>query len=124
MVSIKTENHFEKTIAYLNNSIEKISPEHFTKYGERGVALLSEATPKKTGKTASSWTYEIMKTSNGCKIAFKNSNINNGEAIALLIQYGHGLDNGGFVEGIDYINPVLKELALEIENDLRKEFVK
>lgn len=124
MVSLKTKNQFEKTIEYLNECMNKISPEKFSKYGEIGVRLLSEATPKRTGLTASSWTYKITKVSNGCKLSFINTNVNQGEVIALLIQYGHGLHNGGFVEGVDYINPALKSLVQEIEDDLRKEFVK
>lgn len=28
--------------------------------------------------------------------------------IAILLQYGHATRNGGYVEGIDYINPAIK----------------
>lgn len=79
-------------------------------YGEAGVSALMEATPKDTGKTASSWSYSIDKTDNGVEIVWKNSNINDGVNIAMIIQYGHGTSSGYYVEGVDYINPALKPL--------------
>lgn len=80
------------------------------KFGEAGVKALSEATPKKTGKTSESWSYSIDKTDNGVGISWSNSNVNDGVNIAMLIQYGHGTASGYYVEGVDYINPALKSI--------------
>ena len=30
--------------------------------------------------------------------------------IAILLQYGHGTRNGGWVEGTDYINPAMRPI--------------
>ncbi len=41
-------------------------------------------------------------------ITFVNSNIQNGVNIAIILQYGHGTRNGGYVAGRDYINPAVR----------------
>jgi len=35
-----------------------------------------------------------------------------------MIQYGYGTGSGGYVQGIDYINPALKPVFDEISNEL------
>jgi hypothetical protein len=42
----------------------------------------------------------------------------NGVNIAVIIQYGHGTGTGGYVEGIDYINPVIRPLFDKILEDI------
>jgi hypothetical protein len=39
----------------------------------------------------------------------------------VLIQYGHGTGNGGYVQGLDYINPALRPVFDQIAADLWKE---
>ncbi len=94
------------------------------KYGERGVAALSAATPVDTGKTAESWEYEVEKTHTGWAISQNNTNINNGVNIALILQLGHGTGTGGYVEGIDYINPALAPLFDQLANEAWQEVTK
>lgn len=74
-----------------------------------GVEALYEATPKRTGKTAASWSYKIEVRRGSTKIYWINDNLAaNGEPIAILLQYGHGTGRGGYVQGRDYINPAIK----------------
>lgn len=80
------------------------------KYGQMGVDALRDYTPKDTGKTANSWYYEIVTGRDELNIIWKNSNINKHVNIALILQYGHGTRNGGWVEGVDYINPALRSV--------------
>lgn len=87
------------------------------KYGKRGVEALSRMTPKDTGKTANSWSYEILQNGQGFEVVWTNSNINKGVNIALILQYGHGTRNGGWVEGIDYINPALRSIFKEMADE-------
>lgn len=82
---------------------------------------LSKATPVDTGKTASSWSYEIVVTREGYTIYWDNSNVNRGISIALLLQYGHGTRNGGFVEGRDYINPALRPIFDQMADEAWRE---
>ena len=91
------------------------------KYGRKGVEALSLATPVRTGTTAQSWDYEIHFYSGGASIVWTNSNVNKGENIAILLQYGHGTRNGGYVVGRDYINPALRPIFDEIADSAWKE---
>lgn len=91
------------------------------RYGQAGVDALSAATPVDTGRTAASWYYEISKKNNVWTLSWNNSNIQNGIPIALIIQLGHATKNGGYVEGIDYINPALRDLFEGFSNNIGKE---
>lgn len=90
-------------------------------YGKEGVLALANATPVDSGKTASSWGYEISISKNSYKLSWTNSNIQNGVPIAILLQYGHGTRNGGYVEGLDYINPTLQPIFDKISKEAWKE---
>jgi len=91
------------------------------KYGREGVAALAAATPINSGVTAASWGYEIKRGPRQVTITWTNSNVINGVPIAIVIQYGHGTRNGGYVQGRDYINPVMKPIFDKITNDVWKE---
>nr|DAM77297.1 MAG TPA: type I neck protein [Caudoviricetes sp.] len=86
----------------------------------RGLAALQSATPEKTGKTARSWDYKIVKTKRGIKIVWYNTHVVNGVPIAIILQYGHGTRQGGYVQGRDYINPAMRPIFNEIDEMVRK----
>ena len=67
--------------------------------------------------------YIIKKESNGYSLNFMNSNENNGVNIAIILQYGHGTRNGGYVAGKDYINPVMQQIFSEMAEELWREVV-
>ena len=93
-------------------------------YGQAGVDALSAATPVDTGLTASSWYYEIWKKDDVWTLSWNNSNIENGIPIAILIQMGHATKSGSYVEGVDYINPALRDLFKTFSIKIRKELYK
>lgn len=121
MIHIKVNGDFSKTKSFLERSLELLKLGYLDRYGERGVQALTSATPVDTGKTADSWYYEIRRNSNTVSIIWKNSNINKGIPIAILLQYGHGTRNGGYVKGRDYINPAIRPIFDDIANELGKE---
>lgn len=86
----------------------------------RGLAALQSATPEKTGKTAQSWDYKIVRTKRGIKIVWYNTHVVNGVPIAIILQYGHGTRQGGYVQGRDYINPAMRPIFNEIDEMVRK----
>lgn len=94
------------------------------KYGNQGVAALATATPKESGETANSWTFEIKQSRGGATITWLNTHVNNGSNIAILLQYGHGTGTGGYVQGRDYINPALRPVFDKIAEDVWKEVTK
>ena len=91
------------------------------KYGKEGVKALQSTTPKDTGLTASSWSYDIEVEKDLVTISWNNSNLNHGVSVALLIQYGHGTGTGGYVEGIDFINPAMHPIFKQIADSAWKE---
>lgn len=123
VIKISHKGNFSKTYKFLNKAKKVGLTEKLKKYGEMGVDALRDATPKRTGKTAEAWSYEIHSTSEGVSIDWTNTNVNKGLHIAVLIQYGHGVRGGGYVQGIDYINPAMKPVFEKIAEDLWKEVV-
>lgn len=121
MIKIEANSNFTKTNTFFQRLLEKVKLSSLDKWGRKGVEALSSATPVDTGKTASSWFYRIERDQNGVKLVWLNSNVNDGVNIALIIQYGHVSRNGVYVEGRDYINPVLTPIFDEIEKDAWKE---
>jgi len=94
------------------------------KYGRMGVEALRSVTPVDTGKTASSWYYKIERSKGRVSLIFCNSNTTpEGTPIAIILQYGHATRNGGFVQGIDYINPIIVPIFEEIANTAWKEVI-
>ena len=91
------------------------------KYAKKGVEALSNATPVDSGKTASSWNSEVIIGANSINIYWNNDNINKGVNIAVILQYGHGTRNGGYVQGRDYINPAIRPVFDKMAEELWKE---
>jgi hypothetical protein len=92
------------------------------RFAQQGIDALSIATPTDSGLTAQSWGYEIHEFNDGTiKIIWTNSNVVDNVAVAILIQYGHGTKNGGWVQGYDFINPAISPVFEKIANDAWKE---
>lgn len=124
MVSFRCKGDFSKTFRFLERAKEAVHIGDLDKYGREGVAALASATPVDSGKTASSWSYEIKRTGDSVSITFNNSNIQNGVPIAVILQYGHGTRNGGWVQGRDYINPAIQPIFDKIANEAWREVTK
>lgn len=123
MIRIKQKGDFKNTEKYLKSKKDRII-HNLERYGEEGVQALAAATPKRSGLTASSWYYKIEYGKESSKISWHNSNIVDGYPIAVLIQYGHGTGTGGFVQGIDYINPAIQPVFERIADAAWKEVTK
>lgn len=124
MISFRNKGNFSKATKYLENVKRAIRPSIFDKYGREGVEALASATPVESGLTAKSWSYEIITKDGRTSIRFNNSNIQNGVPIAIILQYGHGTRNGGWVEGRDYINPAIQPIFDKITNEAWREVTK
>ena len=124
MISFRHKGNFSKTEKYLRNIKAKKLFNALNKYGQEGVAVLMSATPIDTGKTAMSWRYEIVQENGSIRLIFCNDNIQNGVPIAIILQYGHGTRNGGWVEGRDYINPAIQPIFDKIAESCWREVIK
>ena len=121
MITFRQKGDFSKLTRYLERVKEAAKIGDLDKYGREGVAALASATPVDTGKTASSWNYKIERKNGSVAITFNNTNINNGVPIAIILQYGHGTRNGGWVEGRDYINPAIQPIFDKITENAWRE---
>lgn len=124
MITFRQKGDFSKLTRFLERAKEAVHLGDLDKYGRQGVAALSSATPVDSGLTAKSWYYEIENKNGSATIKFNNSNIQNGVPIAIILQYGHGTRNGGWVEGRDYINPAIQPIFDEIANEAWREVTK
>lgn len=86
----------------------------------QGVAALANATPRDSGLTAASWSYKIITAGDGLSIEFHNSNNTGGANVAVLIRYGHGTRNGGYVPPNDFLTPALKPIFDKIGTEAWK----
>ena len=123
IINIRQSGDFAKTERLFHTIIEKRYFNKLEKYGEEGVKVLSAATPKDSGKTAESWAYKIVEVPGKTTIYWTNTHVVKNVNIAINLKYGHGTRNGGYVEGIDYINPALKPVFDEMSQRIWKEVV-
>ena len=124
MVKFRHRGDFSKLTRYLEKASKAAHMADLDRYGREGVAALASATPVDSGLTASSWYYEIERKNGIVTLSFKNSNIQNGVPIAIILQYGHGTRNGGWVQGRDYINPAIQPVFDKLATDAWKEVTK
>lgn len=118
MISFRHKGDFSNTTKYLTRIKSLRYRGILDKYGNEGVAALASVTPVDSGLTARSWSYEIVNQKGSLSLRFNNTNIQNGVPIAIILQYGHGTNNGGWVQGRDYINPVVQPIFDRIVKDL------
>lgn len=124
MIRCVVKGDFKKTTGFLNR-LKKLDLEHvLKKYAEEGVEALSSATPVRTGKTAASWSYEIVKEKDQISIYWRNSNLVNQVPIVLLLDMGHATQSGSFVSGRHFISPAIQPVFDQIAEAAWKEVMK
>jgi hypothetical protein len=126
LIRVTHRGSFRNVEAFLGRMKTRSYLKGLEKYGPIGVAALQAATPVESNKTAQSWYYEIVDKPGYFAIHWLNSNIEDpGQIpIAVLLQYGHGTRNGGYVQGRDYINPAMQPIFEQIAADMWKEVTK
>lgn len=120
MFSIKQTGSFEKSKNYLQK-VQKVNiAAIMASCGQEGVDALARMTPTDSGLTARSWTYEVTSQDGYIRIAWKNSDVENGFPVAVMLQYGYGTGTGGYVHGRDYINPAIRPIFDKIADKVWK----
>ena len=121
MVRCRVKGDFKNTYRFLER-IRKLDFESLLeKYAQEGVDALAAATPKRTGKTAASWNYEIVKQNGRISVFWTNDNMNEGVPIAVILEYGHGTGWGSYVQGRHYISPAIQPVFDKIADEVRRE---
>ena len=121
MITVKHKGNFNNIERFFNRVLKRDYLNILSDYAEQGVRALKEATPVVSGETAEAWGYEIESGHGITTIYFTNSEEDNGVNIAILLLYGHGTKNGGYVEGIDFVTPALEPVFRELADKLWRE---
>ena len=120
MITFKQEGNFHNTMKFLNKALNANYLSMLEQYGREGVDALASATPTDSGETASSWDFKINHGKTSIELCWINTNVVDGVNIAIILQYGHGTGNGGFVQGRDYINPAIAPIFDRIASNAWK----
>lgn len=121
MVKLNCSGNFRKTNSFFEKMLEIGKLGILDQYGRKGVLALKNNTPKDSGLVAQSWDYKITRENGSATITWTNSDVEGGCNIAILIQYGHGTKNGGFVQGRDFINPAIRPIFDDMANAVWEE---
>lgn len=125
MISIKSTHRKANAVKYLKKTVKASQFNNADAIGAECVKALQENTPKNSGLTAESWSYRVIHKSDGkLVIEYLNSNIQNGVNVVLLINYGHVTVNGNWVEGANFIDPIVSEIYLKAIDKKWKEMKK
>ena len=120
MIKVTSKGNWSQTNAYLNRVSGGEQLKVLQKFGPIGVRALASATPKESAHTANSWTYEVESRAGFFKMSWLNTNVNDGANIAILLQFGHGVRGGGYVEGRDFINPAMRPVFDQMAEEMWK----
>lgn len=124
MIQCTVKGDFKKTNSFLKRILKLDFNSLLKRYAEKGVEALFNATPIRTGKTALSWNYEIVKGRDSVSIFWTNSNMEDNVPIAVILDFGHGTANGGYVQGRHYISPAIRPVFDKIADAAWKEVVR
>lgn len=114
MIKVKHKGNFNHLEKFLYEMRKQKYFKVLDGVAQEGVEALRYATPVDTGETANSWRYELEYGKDFYRIVYHNDNIENGYNVAVLLQYGHATGGGGWVQGLDYINPALQPVFQHI----------
>jgi hypothetical protein len=127
MIKLTSHGSFKNTQNFLKRAKRRTWADNLKKYAEEGLSALRVATPKDTGKTADSWTYEINVSDEKTEITWVNTNRTdgkNGPPIVVLLYYGHAMPHGGYCPPNDFMTPVMEPIFKKIADDAWKELTK
>lgn len=114
MIKVQHHGSFDHTEKLLKKSLGRDWVEVLDRYGQIGVELLKNATPRDTGLTAESWDYELVQNGSSFSVHWLNHNVNNYVNIAIILDTGHATRGGSWVQGYNYIDPALQPIFKEM----------
>ena len=106
-MNISSEGSFNNLESFLKRAVKNSSKQEAVELAEAIVSRLRQDTPKRSGKTASSWSYNVSNDSNGFVIEIINTNNNGSVNVARIIHFGHGTGTGGYVPPKPFITTAI-----------------
>jgi hypothetical protein len=120
-ISLESKGSFNQTDLFLKKALSGDVYKSLSRFGSMCVAALAAATPTRTGLASQSWTFEVVQNGSGWEMSWHNTDTENGFPVAIMLQYGHGTGTGGYVQGVDYINPAIRPIFDQIEQAVMRE---
>lgn len=109
---------YKEVLKHLNR-LERLKFDSMVRqYAETGLDRLRQATPVDTGLAESSWRYEIENNGSTTTITWCNDDIEGGYSVVMLIEYGHGVKGGGYVNGRHFIADSMDGIFEEFVTEL------
>jgi len=118
MITVKHKGDFSNIERFFNRVLKRDYLNILSDYAKRGVEALRAATPVESGETANAWDYEIVSGDGMTTLYFTNDHFENGVNVAVLLIYGHGTRNGGYVEGVDFVTSALAPIFYELADSM------
>lgn len=119
-VSFSSRGSWKQTEAWLKKNARGDFFRELDRLAQKGVSALAAATPVESGLASASWSYRIKKSRASCTIEWLNKDVETGFPVAIMLQYGYSTGTGGYVAGIDYINPAMKPVFDNIRDQVWK----
>lgn len=121
MIRVRHKGNFNNIERFFNRVLKRDYLNILDDYAQRGLEALKAATPVESGETAEQWNYEIVRGDGITTLYFTNDHINDGVNVAILLIYGHGTRNGGYVEGNDFVTPALAPIFQDLADSMWRE---
>lgn len=122
-ITVTSTKDIRKTKKFLRRCKKLDLREWLEVYAEAGCQALREYTPVDSGKSRDSWGWFIEETEDGIFIQYTNDNMADPIPIpvVILLSNGHATGGGGYVYGVDFINPALRNIFQYIADAAWKE---
>ena len=117
-IVIKHKGDFKKTRSFMDRVLRRDYMTILRRYGNNGVDILRSVTPVDSGVPADSWSFDIEEGDGTISIVWKNSSENDGVSIAILLIYGHGLQDGTYIQGHNFVTPAMRPLLKELADKM------
>lgn len=123
-VAYDVTGDFDRTTKWLQD-VTNGAPKALSQIADQGLQSLQKNTPKDTGATANGWEAIITRDGTGHNIAWVNTahpnlNVN----VALIIELGHGIGTGGYVQPRPYIKQAMDGVFKTAGQTIAKELIK
>lgn len=116
MISVRQKGNLRRIEKYLKQDYTDTTRKTLKKYGDIGLESLKAATPVRTGLTRDSWEVELKEHKGNFKLSWNNTNLDrDGLPVIVLLEYGHGTTNKGYVPGRNFVRPTIRPILEKID---------
>lgn len=122
-IKFDSKNDLNRTISMLNKYGKLDATTALKAIGDTSIEKLAAVSPVRTGEFKASWGYNISTEKGKQILSITNSSHKDVPDLPSMLEYGHGTQNGHFIEGHHFIVPTMDEVYSEIKDDLWGEVV-